>query len=141
MRYLLDTCAFIDALMDPEMLGPDVQALLQDYDNEFCISQETLREVILKYKHRHLWTETWTAAEEIVDAIYDASIFTVLPIRREHLKTYATLIPNEAEGHKDPSDHLIIAHAITNRLPLISRDRKFHYYCNQGLNLIYYGRK
>ena len=57
----------------------------------------------------------------------------------EHLRTYACLLPNEAENHKDPSDHLIISHAMTNKMPLISRDRKFHFYKAQGLDLIYYG--
>ena len=53
--------------------------------------------------------------------------------------TYACLLLNEAENHKDPSDHLIISHAMTNKMPLISRDRKFQYYKAQGLDLIYYG--
>ena len=38
--------------------------------------------------------------------------------------------------HYDPSDHLIISHALTNRLTLISADGKFPYYRNQGLDLI-----
>lgn len=75
---MLDTCAFIDATTDYELLGQDVCALMEDYDNQFCISID--------------------------------------------------------------SDHLIISHAITNHIPLISRDRKFWFYKNQGLDLIYYGR-
>jgi len=38
--------------------------------------------------------------------------------------------------NNDPSDHVIIAHAITNRIPLISDDSKFEFYRNQGLELI-----
>ena len=52
MRYLLDTCAFIDAVTEPDNLGADVCALMEDYENEFCISIETIREVILKYKNK-----------------------------------------------------------------------------------------
>ena len=37
-----------------------------------------------------------------------------------------------------PSDHIIISHAITERLTLISSDTKFPFYRNQGLNLIEY---
>ena len=33
--------------------------------------------------------------------------------------------------------HLIIAHAITEHLPLISSDGKFDFYCNQGLDFIF----
>ena len=112
---------------------------MEDYENEFCISIETIREVILKYKNKKVWTNVWQGAETIVDSIYNELPFTVLDIKKEHLKTYANLLPNEAEDHKDPSDHLIISHAMTNKMPLISRDRKFQFYKNQGLDLIYYG--
>lgn len=44
---------------------------------------------------------------------------------------------NEQEEHNDPSDHVIITHAITEKLPLISSDRKFEYYRAQGLELIF----
>jgi PIN domain nuclease of toxin-antitoxin system len=37
-----------------------------------------------------------------------------------------------------PSDHIIISHAITERLPLISSDLKFPFYRKQGLDLIEY---
>ena len=43
---------------------------------------------------------------------------------------------NETQEHYDPSDHLIISHALTNRLTLISADGKFPFYRNQGLDLI-----
>ena len=49
MRYMLDTCAFIDAVTEPDNLGADVCALMEDYENEFCISIETIREAILKF--------------------------------------------------------------------------------------------
>ena len=48
----------------------------------------------------------------------------------------AKLEINEAADHKDPSDHLIIAHAITMGMPLISNDRKFPFYKSQGLELV-----
>lgn len=140
MRYMLDTCAFIDATTDYELLGKDVCAIMEDYDNQFCISIETVKEIILKYKARKLWNDIWPTAENIVDSIISDYRFTVLPMSEDQLRTYANLQPNESEGHKDPSDHIIISHAITNKIPLISRDRKFWFYKNQGLDLIYYGR-
>ena len=38
---------------------------------------------------------------------------------------------------EDPSDHIIISHAITERIPLISSDTRFPFYTKQGLDLIY----
>ena len=38
--------------------------------------------------------------------------------------------------HNDPSDHVIIAQAITMKMPLISDDNRFPEYRNEGLELI-----
>ncbi len=38
--------------------------------------------------------------------------------------------------HRDPSDHIIISHAMTLKMPLISSDTKFGFYAKQGLDLI-----
>ena len=54
------------------------------------------------------------------------------------MHTYANLELNEAQEHHDPSDHVIISHAITERLTLLSSDAKFPFYRNQGLDLIEY---
>ena len=64
------------------------------------------------------------------------SIF--LPLRRDTAFTYADLQLNEEQDHRDPSDHVIIAHAITERLTLLSSDQKFAFYRSQGLDLIEY---
>ena len=39
--------------------------------------------------------------------------------------------------HKDPVDHAIMAHAITNKTTLISSDNKMRFYQNQGLDFIW----
>lgn len=52
--------------------------------------------------------------------------------------TYAGLRLNDAQDHRAPSDHVIIAHAITERLTLLSRDHKFAFYRSQGLDLLDY---
>ena len=44
---------------------------------------------------------------------------------------------DDAHGHNDPSDHIIISHAITERLPLISSDRRFEFYRKQGLDFVF----
>ena len=40
------------------------------------------------------------------------------PLKREHMGIYAHMEINESQGHKDPSDHVIIAHALTVHCPL-----------------------
>lgn len=60
----------------------------------------------------------------------------VLRIGKEHMLTYSRLRLNDVADHKDPSDHVIISHAMTERMPLISSDRKFVFYRKQGLELV-----
>ena len=72
---------------------------------------------------------------DIFDTIKEENI-EILYLHKEHYETYARLQTNEAQDHNDPSDHLIIAHAICNGIPLISDDDKFPFYRGQGLELI-----
>ena len=73
----------------------------------------------------------------MVNAIREKFYIRILPIGEEHMETYAQMELNLTEDHKDPSDHIIIAHAITNRIPLISSDKKFKFYEKQGLELVF----
>ena len=41
------------------------------------------------------------------------------------------------DDHKDPVDHAIMAHAITNKTTLISSDSKMRFYQEQGLDFIW----
>lgn len=73
---------------------------MEDYDNQFYISTETIKEVILKYKARNLWNKIWPTAENIIDSIKNDYRFTILPLNEEQLRTYANLQVNETEGIK-----------------------------------------
>ncbi len=137
MRYLLDTNIYIYFALDRELLSPDVKAILEDYDNTFFVSSETVKELIIAFNNGGLVSRYWKTAKEMVDAIRDLFYIRILPVGEEQLETYARLRINKAEDHKDPSDHIIIAHAITNGIPLISSDRKFKFYTKQGLELIF----
>lgn len=60
----------------------------------------------------------------------------MLPLHTEVALNYSRLQLNEAQNHYDPSDHIIISQAITEKLPLISSDLKIPFYRKQGLDLI-----
>lgn len=136
MRYLLDTCVLIHYTTDRTLLSKDVYAILDDYENLLYISAETVRELVIQFNKGKLVSKYWKTAEAMIDAIKDEFMINILPLKEEHMRTYANLRINTADDHNDPSDHVIISHAITNRMPLISDDGKFDFYCNQGLELI-----
>ncbi|MBP5339348.1 MAG: PIN domain-containing protein [Prevotella sp.] len=137
MRVLIDTCVLLDYIIDPDSLSNDVDAIFHDYDNTFYISAETERELIVNFNTGGIASRVWKSAIEMIDAIHDEFFIETLPLKREHMRTYAHLEVNWAQGHKDPSDHVIISHAITEHLPLISSDGKFDFYRKQGLDFIF----
>ena len=136
MRILLDTCIVIHLALEPERLNNDVFALLYDYDNQLYTSMESVKELIVAFRRKGVGRRLWKKEDDIISYIIDELNISILPIHEEHIHTYARLTINEAQGHNDPSDHIIIAHAITERLPLISSDHKFDFYMSQGLNYI-----
>ena len=137
MRILIDTQIFIFLVQDFSSLSREVVSLLSDYANTLHMSAESVKELIVAYNNKGLLTKKWKSAEEMVSAIEDEYYIKILPVSKEHMKTYLRLSINSIDGHKDPSDHVIISHAITNKIPLISSDRRFPYYTNQGLDLIF----
>ena len=59
----------------------------------------------------------------------------IVPVNRLHLLQYAAL--EAVAGHKDPNDHIIIAQAISDKIPMISSDRMFKEYVRQGLEFVF----
>ena len=94
MRYLLDTNIFIYAAIDRDQLSRDMKAILDDYDNTFYMSSESVKELIVGFNNGKLVSRFWDTAAKMV---------------------------------KD----------ITNRMPLVSSDRKFKFYEDQGLELVF----
>jgi len=61
----------------------------------------------------------------VLDFINNETELEIKPIKEEHLKTLEK-IPIIYD-HKDPSDRIIIAQAITEKITLVSSGRMFHY--------------
>jgi len=138
MRVLLDTCVIIDLLTDFDSLGTGVIDILNDPANQLYISAETPRELIINFNSKKLLPRYWRTAESMIHAIKDEANVNILPLTEAVMFTYSRLRLNEAQDHRDPSDHVIISHAITEHLTLLSSDTKFPFYRNQGLDLIEY---
>ena len=136
MRILLDTCIIAFIATEQDCISHDIWGLINDYDNQLYTSMESVKELIVAFRRKGIGRKLWKREDDIISYIKDELNITILPIHEEHIHTYARLTINEAQGHNDPSDHIIIAHAITERLPLISSDHKFDFYMSQGLSYI-----
>ena len=137
MRYLLDTNIFIFLVNDTYSLSNDVSDILKDYSNILYISAESVKELIVLVRNNKVRFKHWKSQVQMIEAIEHEYGIKILPIKKEHLLKYARLSINEAQGHRDPSDHIIISQAITERMPLISSDSKFHFYTSQTLDFVY----
>ncbi len=134
MRLLLDTHIYAWYVNEQDNLSHDVKALIDDYDNQLCISSETLRELVTLWRTKPEFRQWWPDPVQMLRSATDEYYVQVLYLHQEHYERCARL--HLAPDHRDPADHLIIAHAITNQMPLISADTKFPFYRNQGLDLI-----
>ena len=135
---MLDTCAIIDLLTDVETLGKGALALIDDPENTLFASAESMRELVVHFNNKKLLNRYFKTSTDVLQAVEDELGIEFMPIRRDVGYAYSRLQLNEAGDHRDPSDHMIIAHAITARMPLLSSDLNFPFYRNQGLKLIEY---
>ena len=135
---MLDTCVIIDLLIDMDNLSRGAQEIIEDPENELFASAESMRELVVHFNNKKLLNRHWKTSEEVLRAVEDELDIEFLPVRRDVGYAYSRLRLNIGQDHRDPSDHMIIAHAITERLPLLSSDEKFPFYRAQGLDLIEY---
>ena len=138
MRILLDTCVIIDLLTDFDSLGTDVLDILNDPSNKLYVSAETLRELIVNFNNKKLLPKYWKTAEDMIKAIKEEANVDILPLTEAVMFTYSRLRINTGQEHRDPSDYVIVSHAITEHFTLLSSDTRFWFYRNQGLDLIEY---
>ena len=136
MRYLLDTNIFVFLSTDRDLLDRNVADILLDCENVLCMSAESVKELIVAYNNKGLGTKNWADCEDLVKSISRDFGIHILPVDEKVMQTYSRLVREESLNHKDPSDHVIISHAITLGIPLISSDTKFEFYTKQGLDLI-----
>ncbi len=135
---MLDTCVIIDLLIDMDNLSKGAQELIEDPDNLLFASAESMRELVVHFNNKKLLNRYWKTSEEVLRTVEHELDIEFLPVRPDVGYAYSRLRLNFGQDHRDPSDHMIIAHAITERLPLLSSDEKFPFYRAQGLDLIEY---
>ena len=133
MRYLIDTNLLID-FAEEHTISADILQILDNCENIIYVSSESVKEYIHLWKNGKIMPNQKLSALDIFEFIENTLGFNVKFIAKEHLYTLVKL--DLVEGHNDPSDRLIIAQAITEKMPLISSDKKFPKYRKMGLELI-----
>jgi len=135
---MLDTCAIIDLLTDIEGMSKGARDMIDDPENVLFASAESMRELVVHFNNKKLLSRYFKDSTDVLRTVEEELDIEFLPIRRNVGYAYSRLRINEADEHHDPSDHIIISHAITERMALMSSDTKFPFYRKQGLELIEY---
>ena len=136
MRLLLDTNIYVFMVSDRQSLTKDVSALIEDPENLKYLSIVSLQELITAFRTKKLLSNIWRSEAEMISFVLNDPSVEVDNTDINVIRTLAALQVNEAQDHKDPFDHIIIAQAISHRMTLVSSDTKFAFYRKQGLRLI-----
>ena len=132
-RYLIDTNVLVN-VFEHNLFNKDVKHILFDYSNKIYICSECVKEFINLIQIGKVGGKKHKQKIDVFDFIENELGYVIKYISKEHLKTLAKL--EVIAGHGDPSDRLIVAHAITEKIPIISSDTKFPNYIKCGLDLI-----
>jgi len=134
-RYLVDSNIVIYCATDKELLTAEVSAILNDTGNLIYVPSKCVEELIYLQQSERIEVKQWKSAEDIVEYIKNELLYGIKYVREEHLQRLARL-PLFPE-HKDPTDRIIIAQAIAEKMPIVSSDDKFNDYKRSGLKFVY----
>ena len=122
MRLVLDTHSFLWFIMGDDRLSRRARTVIEDLDNRALISAGSLWEIAIKVSIGKL--TLLRSYEEFFPVELQKNEIEVLPIRHEDLAILAHL----PFHHRDPFDRLIVTQAISENIPIVTRDSAFQDY-------------
>ncbi|MDJ1168025.1 MULTISPECIES: type II toxin-antitoxin system VapC family toxin [Roseofilum] len=122
MQFLVDTHALLWFFTGNANLSDRVRNWMEDSQHQKLISVASAWEITIKQSQQKL-TLPMTAADYIQEKIQWAD-FDLLPIDLNHFNVLYTL----PFHHRDPFDRLLIAQAINQNIPILSKDKAFDSY-------------
>lgn len=130
MRLLLDTHTLIWFFAGDSQLSNTARILIEDEDNNKLVSIASIWEMAIKESKGHL--NLSLPLHEYIGQKLSLEDFNLLNINLDHLSEIVTM----PFYHKDPFDRLLIAQAIREGIPILSKDSAFDAY-SKNINLIW----
>ncbi|GJG37299.1 type II toxin-antitoxin system VapC family toxin [Prevotella lacticifex] len=137
-RYYLDTNILVFLLEKrSDEISKEVGELIMDYENLLFTSTVCVHELIhlSQIGKLHIKRKGKNADISEFSQWLDEMSIKIVPVTVQNLQTYSTL--PLFDEHRDPNDRLIIAQAISDKIALVSSDRKFDMYEKYGLEFVF----
>jgi PIN domain nuclease of toxin-antitoxin system len=122
MKLLLDTHAFLWFIDGNRAMPLSARALIEDSNNQSLVSVVSLWEMAIKIGLRKL--DLRQPFDRLIPQELEHSGFGLLQIGVGHLAGMISL----PFHHRDPFDRLLIAQALAEKIPVVSRDVTFDTY-------------
>jgi PIN domain nuclease of toxin-antitoxin system len=134
VKFLIDTHYLIWAAVNPEEMEAWALELMEDPNNEVCVSAASLFEISTKMRNGKLpgvekFEKDMIAKTELMG-------ITILPLEAKEMCKAARF----KEKHKDPFDRMIAATGIHRKLQILSTDPSLDLFGAQRLSPTSVGR-
>lgn len=116
VKVLLDTHAFLWALIEPVKLSPKVRRLLEDGGTDVVVSAASAWEIATKFRLGKL-----SGSEQVV-ADYPGALRGLCATQMAITSEHALKAGLWDVVHRDPFDRMLAAQSVLEDLPLISCD-------------------
>ena len=140
MKYFFDTNIILILFQGRNSeIKDQARSLLSCEQNSFYTSSISLLEILQLYRKKKIDGIDYNSidsGEKLIKLILKTiDMVEVLPFNYEHTLVAGrlTFVPK----HNDPNDLAIIAHAIAEKMPIITCDDKFPEYKSQGVVVIH----
>lgn len=131
MNYLVDTHIFLWAIFSPELLSSKVKEVLLDPSTTKYVSIITFWEISLKFSLGKI--DLHGIRPEEFPSIAKETCFEIVSPNEEITASFYNL----PRKHGDPFDRMLIWEAIQKRYTLITKDKSFSLYKDDGLQILW----
>jgi PIN domain nuclease of toxin-antitoxin system len=122
MRVLVDSHAFLWAILEDAKLSAASRAIWLEQTNQLLLSPASLWEISIKAGLRKL--ELNRPLLQFFEEEMEKNRLELFPISPGHAATVATL----PQIHRDPFDRMLVAQALCEGIAILSADQQFDAY-------------